>query len=1091
MKRASIAAAILLVLCAVFGSADTLRQNFVNPPVSAKPWVYWFWLNGNITEQSIKADLQSMAKAGIGGVLIMEVDQGAPVGKVDFMGAEWQRLFGVVVKEAARLGLEVNMNNDAGWNGSGGPWITPDKAMQKVVYTETDIDGGSDVHIKLPMPEVQHGYYKDIQVLAFPKRGNYRVADIAVKAAYVVSGANSPISNVPADSVIDADSIINLTSQMNSDGSVDWRAPAGRWTIMRFGHTCTGAVNGPAPATGTGLECDKLSTEGADANWNGMMAKLVAANKPYVGKSFVATHVDSWEVGSQNWTTKMPQMFKQHAGYDLTPYLPAFAGYVVNSAEQTERFLWDLRSAISWGVINNYAGRIRSLANASGLRFTIEAYGSPCDNLPYAKMANEPMGEFWIGAGAIESCRGMASAAHIYGKTIVGAESFTAGSDERWLQYPGSIKALGDRAFCEGINRFVFHRYAMQPWTNREPGMTMGPWGLHYERTNTWWNQSSAWHTYLARCQQMLRQGLYVADVCYLQAQTHFTGLPMYQLKGYSYDIVTPEAVINLMHVMNGRFVLPGGMSYRLMVLPDGNSMTSDLAAKIRKLVEQGGNVLGSLPSKSPSMADYKSDDAAMHTAVSTLAEYRVKKSSGGGRVLSGMSPEQALSALTATPDCQLFSGSSVNWIHRRISDGEMYFVANPLSSGQRVALNFRVKGMVPELWHPESGTTELASVYSSSSTGTTVCLSLLPQESVFVVFRKGTKPALKLASLSLGGKAVLSIPKATAKPTASNLVVLSAKYGVIGDPSKTIDVVGRVKTLLQQGAEQFQVAKLAEGGDPAFGVVKTAIITIKGKKGIYTVKGTDPENLNLADPNGEVTLDTTVQPVSSNGVKLTVWKNGKYEFTASNGAKAAVLVSKLPAAKVVAAPFKVQFQTQKGGPASITMQKLVPWNESQNAAVKYYSGSATYHFTIRMNAADLRADRCWMLDLGTVKVMAEVSVNGKSAGILWKAPYRKDISQWLKAGDNAVDVRVTNLWVNRQIGDELLPDDSERRGDGTLVRWPDWVDTNSPSPTGRISFTSWRLWNKNDQLQPSGLIGPVAVRPGYKTTVKFGTNKR
>ncbi len=582
-----------------------------------------------------------------------------------------------------------------------------------------------------------------------------------------------------------------------------------------------------------------------------------------------------------------------------------------------------------------------------------------------------------------------------------------------------------------------------------------------------------------------------MADVCYLQAQTHFAGLPMYQLKGYSYDIVTPEAVMNLMNVKNGRFVLPGGMSYRLMVLPDGNSMTSDLAAKIRKLVEQGGNVLGSLPSRSPSMADYKSDDAAMHTAVSTLAAYRVKKSSGGGRVLSGMSPEQALSALATAPDCQLLSGSSVNWIHRRISDGEMYFVANPLSSGQRVALNFRVKGMVPELWHPESGTTELASVYSSSSTGTAVCLSLLPQESVFVVFRKATKPAINLASMRVGGKTVLSLPKASAKPTASSLVVLSAKYGVIGDPSKTIDVVGRVRALLQQGAEQFQVAKLAEGGDPAFGVVKTAIITIKSKNGSYTVKGTDPENLNLADPNGQVMLNASVQSVSSDSVKLTAWTNGKYELTATNGAKAVVQVPKLPAAKVVSAPYKVQFQTQKGGPASIMMHKLLPWNESDNPAVKYYSGSATYHFTIRMNTADLRADRCWMLDLGTVKVIAEVSVNGNSAGILWKAPYRKDISQWLKAGDNAVEVRVTNLWVNRQIGDELLPDDSERRGDGTLFRWPDWVDTQSPSPTGRVSFTSWRLWSKNDQLQSSGLIGPVAVRPGYKTTVKFDTKKR
>ncbi len=190
-------------------------------------------------------------------------------------------------------------------------------------------------------------------------------------------------------------------------------------------------------------------------------------------------------------------------------------GRVVESVEVSERFLWDLRRTVSDLLVANYAGRFRELAHQHGLRLTIEAYdGAPCDEMTYAGQADEPMAEFWSwGFNTAYSCTEMASAAHVYGKRILGAEAFTANDGEKWLHHPASIKALGDWAFCEGINRFVFHRYALQPWRDYAPGMSMGPWGLHYERTQTWWEQSAAWHEYLARCQFMLRQGLFVADI--------------------------------------------------------------------------------------------------------------------------------------------------------------------------------------------------------------------------------------------------------------------------------------------------------------------------------------------------------------------------------------------------------------------------------------------------------------------------------------------------------------------------------------------------------------------------------------------------
>ena len=296
---------------------------------------------------------------------------------------------------------------------------------------------------------------------------------------------------------------------------------------MRFGHTTTGKDNHPAPATGRGLECDKLSKEAAEAHFNGLMGRLIADNRALVRPGQGAGLDAHRQLGSRARKTGRPACARnsnKRRGYDLLPLLPTFTGRVVDSLEVSERFLWDLRQTVSDMLIENYAGHFRTLANRHGLRLSIEAYdGVPCDEMTYAGQADEPMSEFWSWAkfGAAYSCTEMASAAHVYGKPILGAEAFTATDAEKWLGHPAYIKDLGDWAFCEGINRFVFHRYAMQPWTNpnRSPGMSMGPWGLHYERTQTWWEQSKAWHEYLARCQYLLQQGLFVADVCYLQPE--------------------------------------------------------------------------------------------------------------------------------------------------------------------------------------------------------------------------------------------------------------------------------------------------------------------------------------------------------------------------------------------------------------------------------------------------------------------------------------------------------------------------------------------------------------------------------------------
>jgi hypothetical protein len=607
-----------------------LEEEFRLPPLDARPWVYWFWVSDNVTREGITADLEAMQRAGIGGVLIMEVTQGEPVGSVKFSTPEWIKMFKHACAEADRLGLEVNMNNGPGWEGSGGPWIAPDMSMQKIVWSEIAAEGPRHLDINLPPPPAERNFYRDIKVLAFPTpSGNVRIKNMAAKACMAFARPTG-VFPVPADwpetssaEVIACDRIVDLTAKMDSDGKLAWEVPEGKWTILRIGHTTTGC----GPHTGGGLECDKMNKKAVEVHFAGLMSKLIAEVGPLTGKSLVATHMDSWECGVQNWTPKFREEFKRRRGYDLVPYLPTITGRIVGSRELSERFLWDFRQTINELVLENYAGHFREIAHRNGLRLTTESYTTcPCDELSFAGRSDEPMSEVWSWPRylAAFSSTAMTSGGHVWGKKIIAAEAFSATSDERWQGHPSNIKELGDWAFCEGINRLVFHPYALQPWPNVRPGMSMGGWGLHYDRTQTWWEMSKAWHQYLARCQHLLRQGLFTADVCYLSGEgmpqsldrerrlmskSPFDPLGPRERTGYNFDICPPDALIKRMSVKDGRLTLPDGMSYRLLVLPMVETMTPELLGKIKELIEEGAVVVGSRPSKSPSLSNYPQCD--------------------------------------------------------------------------------------------------------------------------------------------------------------------------------------------------------------------------------------------------------------------------------------------------------------------------------------------------------------------------------------------------------------------------------------------------------------------------------------------------
>ncbi|HVB29343.1 MAG TPA: glycosyl hydrolase, partial [Terriglobia bacterium] len=1135
-----------------------IQSGFLNPPPAAHPWVYWFVSNGNITREGITADLEAMHRVGIRGVLYMEVDQYVPPGPVRFLTPEWRGMIQHAVKEATRLGITMDMNNDAGWCGSGGPWITPELSMQIVVWSESHHEGPAHFSGALSQPQTALDYYRDIAVLAFPtpraasvrmadrspkitygvqrksfdaaklmdgniatvtvipsppkgqpqylniefaepftaqsvtvspgslingtlevsddgreyravqsltfrwpassvnfpevssryyrivlkpKESRFsdafakgiplgevelhpdlRIEDLPGKAAYVRQNTFSGEPPLPPEMAIERNKILDLSDKMDRHGNLTWEVPPGKWTVLRLGHTSTGVMNHPAPQEGLGLESDKLSKKATEVQFEGLMGKLLKDQAAVGGKALTMTHIDSWETGSQNWTPGFRQIFQDRHGYDLLPYLPVLTGRAVENQEISERFLWDLRRLVADLLLDNYAGHMQDLSHQHGLTLSIEAYGGgPLEDVAYGGRADMPMSEFWTGRKPGPWNKEMASSAHVYGRPIVGAESFTAvPADSKWQNHPFTLKPLGDHAFTQGVNHFVFHRYSMQPWLHQEPGMTMGPYGIHYERTNTWWEQSRAWLMYLSRCEYLLQRGKFVADVVYLGSENapysfperadFDPGIP----DGYDYDDLPPEVLLKQMTVSDGRLVLPSGMSYRLLILPGGRTMTPALLAKIKELVLAGATVVGPPPAASPSLADYpKCDDQVRQLAAelwggcngSSLTENRL----GKGKVIWGRPVADVLRDLDAPPDfaCQdVKVGDEIRYIHRRHEGDEIYFVASASPDARRFLCTFRANGKRPELWWPDTGKIEPIAVYDEQEDGVRIPLEMDPCGSVFVIFRGAAKPS---------GNRIVSVRR--------NDVEIS-------------------------------------------GIPDTPVAEIQ-----------------LLHPFGNFDMEAG----GGAGYSVEVAQSGTYELKTATGRALKVVVPALPKPVEIRGPWELQFPKGLEAPERVTLERLISWTEHPNPGVKYFSGTATYHRQLEVPPDMLRTNRRLYLDLGSVSVIAEVKLNGRDLGLVWKPPFRVDITEAARSGANDLEVSVVNRWPNRLIGDDHLPDDCEWKpglwGE-VLARYPKWLLENKPRPTGRVTFTTWKLWTKNDPLLESGLLGPVRMIPFAHLTV-------
>ncbi|WP_045030944.1 glycosyl hydrolase [Draconibacterium sediminis] len=550
---------------------------------------------------------------------------------------------------------------------------------------------------------------------------------------------------------VNPDEVINLDDKLAENGLLNWDAPAGEWTIMRMGMTPTGTKNAPAAPQGVGYEIDKMNAELVQYHFDNFVGELLKRVPEESKSAFKYVVADSYEQGSQNWTDDYDIKFKEKYGYDPVPFLPVLSGRIAGSVELSERFMWDLRRAVADDIAYEYVGGLRKASNKHNLKTWLENYGHwgfPGEFMMYGGQSDLIGGEFWNEGtlGNIE-CKASSSTSHTYGKPITSAEAFTS-SRRTYLRHPAMLKKRGDWALTEGINHFVLHLYIQQPDDKRKPGMNAW-FGTEFNRHNTWFSQADTYFDYLRRCQHLLQQGKYVADVCYYIGEDApvMTGVRQPEIpQGYSYDYINAEVIMDRLSVKDGRFVLPDGMSYKVMVLPPFNSMRPALLKKIEQLVQQGGVVLGPKPEKSPSLQNYPACDEQVKELADKMwsGDYTGGKMAvdyGSGKIMDGYALSEVFADLALAKDVDVPEDAPVLWTHRTAPDMDIYFVSNQSDDKLQLSPIFRTnKKLTPQLWDAVSGEIRPLPEYEITAAGIKVPLVLEAAQSWFVVFSKEDK---------------------------------------------------------------------------------------------------------------------------------------------------------------------------------------------------------------------------------------------------------------------------------------------------------------------------------------------------------------
>jgi hypothetical protein len=904
------------------GNAQTLSDEFVNPPMSTRPGAFWCWLNGNMTTTSITRDLEAMKSNGMNRAEIWDVaavknPSFIPAGGA-FLGDESVKLIKHAISEGKRLKMSIGIVASSGWN-AGGSWVTPDWASKNLFYSKVEVAGPRTIDMDLPLPKFPEGCpMKDKNTPVFCKE----VAVLAVP--FTADSSVASLSNV-----------IRLTP-LFKDGKLKWEVPEGKWVILRF--VCSN--NGqqlivPSPNS-NGLFIDFFDPEATKRHLKHFMDRLGVTPENSAEAGLAYFEFDSMELAEGTpWTDSFPSIFLQRQGYDIEKYLPVLAGW--NIKDISARFRYDFNRVVSDQLIYSHYHTGTEFLKKYHAKLVSESGGPgapvwntcPVDALKALGSVSVPRGEFWIQHRNMFLIKEVASASHIYGQKIVDAESFTTW--RRWKDSPFDMKKLVDRAFCEGLNNITFHTFAS---TNPEDGLPGRTYHAGYDMNpgTTWWNKSKPFMDYLSRCSYMLQQGLFVGDACYYYGDQTPNFFPFFhsvpekpRLKGlsngYDFDVVNSDIILNRMTVKNGRLVLPDGLSYAIMLLPDQVHMPLEVLEKISELVKAGATILGPRPATVPGLNNWEKENIALNQLSGELwgksdGKSIFENAYGKGQVMCGLSADEVLEKKGIGPDFSFDGNLGFDYIHRTTNLGEIYFLRNDREEPVKGVCRFRVSEKYPEMWDASTGSATRVSAYTQEKSGISFEIELPAHGSVFVVF---TNEKRKNISVSTDSK-------------------------------------------------QFKT---------------------------------------------------------------------KSEVTG---------------------PWKVNFPPNWGAPPTAVFDRLISWTESENQGIRYFSGTAIYQNSFRVDSETIK--KGVIIDLGEVRDVAEVFINGKSAGILWKKPYQLDISQLVKTGENDLKVEIVNLWVNRLTGD-MLADPKDR-----------FCKTNQ-------SYMKSEVWPGGDEpfrLQTAGLLGPVTL---------------
>lgn len=769
---------------APFVPSKNLEKDFENPPDQAKPRAYWWWLEGNIDKKGIREDLTAMKKVGFGGAIIEDAGSSSytdvmrtPPGP-DFMSEKFQQLFTYAVKVADSLGLQLTMSITSGWN-AGGPWVKPRYAAKKLTWSKLHVKGPLLLNRRIPLPDNvfsdSPSYFWPVAALAVPLSDSAsKVIPLVYfdqKAVHTTLGIPQTSNGYNWDIFLQRDSatinqyttklnaIINISQYVDSTGQIVWKVPKGEYNIYWFGYTCAGAHVSTSGPGGGGLAIDYMDVSATDLQFNHVALVLLNDIKPLSEKSIKYVYGDSWELGAANWTPGFVNAFRKLRGYNPIPYLPIIAGEIINNKNIPNRFLYDFRRTIADLIAANHYGRLRILAHQHNLGIHPESGGphpAPIDALKNLGINDIPMGEFWarVNTHRVKDytrlfVKQTASAAHIYGKRFVMAEGPTS-IGPQWEMDPRRLKPTIDRAFTAGLNRLAWHQFTHSPDSVGKPGWEYFA-GTHFDPRITWWKQAPAFISYITRCQFMLQQGAFVADVCFYYGdnvpnQVHLKRINPSLREGYDYDCVNTQVLLDSMYTKNNCIYLDDGMHYQVLVLPDREAIPLKVLKKVKQLVENGATVIGTKPKRATGLSGYPESDEVVKKIADELwgnNNSLKERSYGKGKVVWEKTIRDVLNERGVRPDF-IAEGKKqlqdMDYIHRRYGDYDIYFVCNWRDTAQWFTADFRVINKLPSLWYPDNGTIIPQTVFTSHNNYTSLPLYLPAHGSVFVVFKENQK---------------------------------------------------------------------------------------------------------------------------------------------------------------------------------------------------------------------------------------------------------------------------------------------------------------------------------------------------------------